>query len=526
MALSPPLGELAVRLHRPGRGPLDLTRFVSSLNWSTAAVGGFGSAQVGLVGVGRAQVPHLADLVIEHQGVTLFEGQVDDPSLTLGDEGVDLAFQAFGARKLLEDASVRRIYSRRDWAWQPIVLAAGTDLGGTGLGKRGDFYEINLGNFDPADLSISGVEARAANNAGTASDGDCHQAELRAPEGLTLVRFMADFDINGSNHSGILQSSADGTTFTTHAAPTVDGAVSQALVANARVVRVGIAATASQALVTSIYARWKNIRLLGTSLAEDAAGGFWIPTLLRDLIALVPSLSIGLIEDDTDFVVEQLHRSARSSIMSAIDEVTAYSLREWAVWEGKRFDWRLPNFDVPDWVLTLSDCRSINLRTSADGLARTVYLSYVDAADGREREVSAAASDQRNPYVKLAQTKDLIVSSGGRVTATAAQQLADNYIEENGKYPPTAGSVRLSVEKVVRRARGAPQPAYAIRAGQQVLITDLPKTDPLSLGRDSQTLFHIVSTEVDSTAGTVTLELENQSRRLDVLLARLAAAIR
>jgi hypothetical protein len=49
-----------------------------------------------------------------------------------------------------------------------------------------------------------------------------------------------------------------------------------------------------------------------------------------------------------------------------------------------------------------------------------------------------------------------------------------------------------------------------MRAGENILIADLPKTEVFSQGRDGETLFHIVGVQTDTDAGLVTLELEGR----------------
>jgi hypothetical protein len=65
-----------------------------------------------------------------------------------------------------------------------------------------------------------------------------------------------------------------------------------------------------------------------------------------------------------------------------------------------------------------------------------------------------------------------------------------------------------------------------MRGGDNIVFPELPKTDVLLQGRDGETLFHIVDVELDVDANKITLTLEGQQRRTDVILARLAAATR
>jgi hypothetical protein len=112
------------------------------------------------------------------------------------------------------------------------------------------------------------------------------------------------------------------------------------------------------------------------------------------------------------------------------------------------------------------------------------------------------------------------------MTNVTAAQLAARVAADHGSYPSASGRLILSLLKQVRRASGGLVPAYVIRGGENIAITDLPKTDAFASGRDGETLFHVTDAEVDLDKQTVTLALEGQVRRSDVLLARLGAATR
>src|SRR5207248_2020172 len=79
---------------------------------------------------------------------------------------------------------------------------------------------------------------------------------------------------------------------------------------------------------------YTNLRLLGSGTVEDTTGGLYGGTILRDLIALVPDLAVGIIENGEDFTIDQMDRTVRDSALSVVDEVNSYyPTREWGVWE-------------------------------------------------------------------------------------------------------------------------------------------------------------------------------------------------
>lgn len=503
-----------------GGEPITLEPLLDSLRWTSAAVGGFGDASFSLPGIVR--LPHLAHVQIVYDSAIVWEGRIEDATLAIAGDTVSSAYTGFGYRRLLEDTSVRRIWSKRDLDWQAVQIAQGTD-GTNTLAKRGDLYAVATGAFDSSDQSLVGIEIRGAQNAGTAAAGDCHQAEYIAPSGLTLTRVMLDYDVVGTNHAICVHDSVDGVTWNRLAGPsTGTGSINVACTAGATMIRLTFEATGAQAITTTIRGRFTNIRLLGTSLTEDAAGGFYGGTILRDVAALVTGLGLGIVDVGSDYTIRAIERATRDSALAVVEEVAGYYTRQWAVWEGPELTWRTLDLDAPDLIVEVEKLTSLSLTGSIDGIARTVYVAYTDAASGRGAEATATATAQANPYVRQAKTKDLVVS-GAAATSAEAAQVAALTAAAKGGWVPARGQIVLPLTAQIATADGRGAPAAQIRAGRTILLRGLAKDDLFAQGRDGQTLFHILSAETDGAEQTVTLELESQDIRADVQLARLAA---
>lgn len=494
--------------------------------FATAAVGGFADCTITLRGDQRRRLPYLALVRIMLGPNILYEGQIEDADPSGTGDDLLTTVTCLGLRNLLVENTVRRIWSKRDLDWQAVQSCAGSD-GTNTVVKRGDHYSVAAGQFDPTDLTLTGIEIRGAGAVGNSAAGEGHQAEYRAPAGLSLVRIMGDWDINGSQHVFCIFSSDDGSTWSRDAGPAGNstGSFDNGLTHDA-FVRISMDAVNAEAITQALRLRVSNIRILGTTVTEDAAGGFYGGTVLRDLIALIPGLTAGVIEDGSDFTVQAIERAVRDTALSVVEEISGYYTREWAIWEAGRFDWKARLLDAPDWLVTVQDCKSLDINGTLDGIARTVYVLYTDAASGLDTEASAASTAQRNPYVKNGRTKDLLVRPGFPMTANTSAQLASRLAGDIGNWVPVQGTITLPATSQIARPGGMPGPAILIRGGDNILIADLPKTDIFQQGRDGETLFHIVSTECDLKAGTITLELEGQSTRTDVLLARLAAVTR
>jgi type 1 fimbria pilin len=129
--------------------------------------------------------------------------------------------------------------------------------------------------------------------------------------------------------------------------------------------------------------------------------------------------------------------------------------------------------------------------------------------------------------VKTGRIKDALIQPGFAMTAASASQLAAKLVGDVASYPLIRGTFTLPARAPVAHTAHGPQPAWTIRAGDNILIPDLPTSELASSGkRDGETLFHIVTTDTDLGANTIQLTVEGQLNRSDILVARLAAVTR
>lgn len=533
--------DLRLIIDRPGRSALELTALPGTLQWVTAAVGGFAECSFQVPGDQRDKIPLLSLLRIVWGDEILYEGRIEDYRLDLTGGEMTTTVDCYGLRRRLEQTSVKRIWTKRDLNWT-VPTTAQTDqfyTGGSLSVTQQDLAAAQAwqaGSFDTSDLTKIGLRMIGANETGTWSLGNGRVAELILI-GTSLSALLGTVRLkrtNAGNGQGACGGSSNGgTTWSSQvivAPPT--GAIDSTTDFNlpcasgADRIRLGAHANTLTTGVGTQLVDYTNLRLLGATTVEDATNVLYGGTILRDLLSFIPELTAGIIEDGADFGIDQMDRSVRDSALSVVEEVSGYYQREWGVWEGGRFDWKTHNLDEPQWMLNLSDLAGLSLTSTLDTLVRTIYLSYVSAIDLSSKEVTATSTDQRNPYVKSGQTKDAVIQAPFLMTPTTSQQLATLLARIQGGYPPVSGTVTLATNKMVSRNGAGNAPAYLIRGGDNILIGDLRKSDPLVPGRDGETLFHVASSKVDIEQGTVELEVESQDKRADLLLARLSAATR
>lgn len=385
--------EIQAMLQRPGRTPLDLTPFLgSAVQWTTLAVGGFGACTITLPGDPKRwkrEIPELSLLRLTHGTRVLWEGEVEDPGLSYTEGELAYRLTAIGLRSYLERTSVRRLWSKRDLEFTQGQLSQWTP---------DPAYNVQTGNFDPADLTKTGIRFMGSSEPAVTTKSNYWR--IRAPSGLTFVRVMGTYQKAGSaNLTAQIWSSPDFAVYTNHlnSAANTTAAFDYALVANAVDVLFGATTSVAYTPTSADFAQFYDVRALGTSLTEDVAGGFYGGTILRDLIALVPGLTLGDIESGSDFTIQAIERAVRSTALSVAEEVAGYYTREWGVWEDGRYDWKTYNLDEPQWFTTLEDLDELDLDGSVDGMAKTLYVLYSHPSEQREKEQSSTSTKQSNP---------------------------------------------------------------------------------------------------------------------------------
>ena len=536
---------VTVTLDRGDLSPLDLTPMIEpgSLNWSSVVPGGFASCSFQINGDFRRLLKLLPFLsivrVVGDSGRVLFEGQIEDLSPTLSESAVGITVGAFGLQNVLKETSVRAFWSKRDMQWVEIPGLTGMQaVGGGTLTWTPAALNLQTGNFDPTDLSLSGV--LISTNSGQSYVADqCEAARWIVPVGLSAqkVWLTAGVTNEGSNVPWGLWALKSGAS--TFGVPVIaqNGVAARteygvSLTNNPTEIRLGVytAAHTGDGGGESLF----NIRVLGTSTDEDvhgttpnleSGGGFYGATLINGLLALVPELGAGVVEAGTDFVVEMLDASVRRTAYDILTEIASYYSREWAVWENALLNWVTPNLQQPQWIVPISVMSSLDLDASVQNSQKQSIVLYTDAASQVTAEASATSTDRRNPYVLRGRTKDQLNTQNLTMTANTAQQFANIILNDLGFGPvPASGSLVLPGETIVSHASASARKAWEIRAGDNVMLPELPLADVFTQDGRGECLFHIVSAEADSQSGNVTLTLDSYgSKRSDVLLARLAA---
>lgn len=506
----------------------DFTPITDSVNWTTMAVGGFGSCSFAVPfenGKALRDIPFLARVVLMHGSRILWEGRIEDHDIDI--LGGTVTFRCFGYYRLLEDTTLRRIWILRSVPWQFVNALTGRP----GRSFNPSVWAWStVGRIDETDPTKSGLLFSAQTNQPVPAAGAAHGAFFYIDNAGITALYYKTRKIGNDPISGDIYDSPDGVTWTQRSNFTYAGAL---VVTNRDVTAVNQSAKYFCATTyfnspvngANVAGELYDFRYLGTQDLEDTTGGLYPRSILLDLLAQVAGLTVGTIDNDTSFAIPGLSRLSRDSARSVLDEVTSYYQRKWGVWENRVFDWKALDYEEPQWSLDVADMTALSITRSVDNTHKTVYISYSNLGTGFQQEASATSTDRRNPVVAAGITKDELLSSPVGLTSVSGAQLASRISADHGRLPAVRGSCSLPSAKLVESLKGSAMPASYIRAGDNVVIPALPKQS-IETGRDGETIFHVTATETDGESGTTTLELDGYTRTSDILLARVASATR
>jgi hypothetical protein len=511
---------ISITLDRPGGRPLDLVGAGwNAVRYSTVVSGGFGALVLVAPGDVRKQIPDLAVIRVLNDDRLVWEGMTEDREFAWDPQSQTTTITLFGKQRLLQLASVRRMWSLRSLQIQP-TLASNFN--------QANSLQVTIGFLDLAQPTVRGI--RIAGTGVSATDPSGAGASIIVPAGAAAIALLGTFTTTNTSHlfgqwitydatatqlfGASLNTSQD---FSLDFSATPAGNV-------ASIQLTGQVKGGSAVLIATDYAQWSNLRLLGTRITEDTPGGYYAATLLRDVLSLVPGITAGQIDQGLEYVIQELDRSTRTNVQSVVNEIASYFTREWAVWDDGRFDWLQPNLSEPGWVIPLADTISGRIKQTVDGLARDTYLTYVDPSDQRTKEASYQTTRLGNPFLRNGLLSDDLEAPGLAFTPLTAAAFAQAANLRNSRIPAAQGTVVVPAWKQLARSTGGRVPALEIRAGDNITIPDFPTDDAFSAGQDNQTLFHVVQVDVDLAAATVTLTIAGYLPGLDVLTARLNAS--
>ncbi len=268
-----------------------------------------------------------------------------------------------------------RTWLQRDIGWQPWANGAGnlTDtIGGvddTDLTRVG----VRFANDTASDIPVGNGQETA----GVLSFENVHWREFLGSltvSSANLVSLIKWWDTTTGLTDSIQTSSPQGATPFDIVFATAGSALG--ISPN----KLSLSATITGTPNTGAQVIYENMRLLGTSLTEDVPGGMYGGKLLADIVAQVTGITPGRIDTGSDFAVPSCDASTRRYVIDIVNEICSYYTREWAVWEGGRFDWKQPNLDEVQWICHVADLQpGTEITRSIDDCYSRIFVEYTNA---------------------------------------------------------------------------------------------------------------------------------------------------
>lgn len=256
----------------------------------------------------------------------------------------------------------------------------------------------------------------------------------------------------------------------------------------------------------------------GTASATDAQG-FYLSDILTDICQrFCPKLSVDGVAQNSTLISHWT--AANMTPFDAFQDLNKYALWNLAVWEGKTLNFEQADLTDYDWEVRLSDpgtSTSLQGDDAADlrngvvvvyddvqlGISNTLTPDDYDELrdDSPTNPANVAGIDKWGPPYELSVpcTQEMALQFGQMVLADSNQA-------------KEAGTV--TVQGHIRDRAGHWRPAWQVRAGDTVAITDFPNARPRL----------IVETSYSHDDHTLNISVDSSFHALDAIIDRLTLA--
>lgn len=515
---------------------ITLGQQIDTVTLSTATPGGFGTFtfQIPERAARSLQAPlqafYAADLFVTDQGgSTLFEGQLTDIKLHSDLTDAYYEIEATGWQILL-DNPYRNIVIDTAPDWQQMPVSFNTSV------VRPSTIPLTIGQVSASDATKIGWRCDVPS--GTAITASWRNGAIAYyPVGTRLLRCKFDINtdmnrtaqfqleiycVDDSGNIDFLSSLA--TAFVGSSSEDIDLSPFSSLT---RGIMMDFSCSTGGTSSADMWAQCTNFRVLstrktptGTSVNEPVYGH----EIISDIISKSPiSQNFSNIEVDTSYSVPEFSFPVSDTCRNALDAITAYYNRYWAVWENKILTWKTWSAaSAADWVVSRDSGAQVDIDPSITNAARVIIAQYTDAA-GVAQETTITDTRADNVYALAGASKTAIVNLGITTTAAAATQVGAVYFPDHS-YEVVGGTITLPAQaRCFSQKYGTMLPAYKIRAGESVRLRDGNSVRSIfdSSSWNRSTLFRITATDLDWDNQSMQLTLDNSQASLDQITSRI-----
>lgn len=257
---------------------------------------------------------------------------------------------------------------------------------------------------------------------------------------------------------------------------------------------------------------WTQLVVHGsTGLPIAASGNLRASDIIRYTAAQVaPLLDLTALGDSADALVDQCVSDEGGSAYDLWLALNRFEFRNLAVWENRQLTYDplpLASAASPSWVVRSTDTGVLLRRSAAQTLASGVIVRYVDVSTMRAEVLTPSGSPSLRSNADSGIEQTLSISLPEPTTRQQALTYGERLL---ALYNSQRQPARLTITGHVRGAGGELAPAWKVRAGDYVLVSDEPEAMPRL----------VTETSYDGASFTLTATFDSQAQDADALLAQ------
>lgn len=267
------------------------------------------------------------------------------------------------------------------------------------------------------------------------------------------------------------------------------------------------------------------------------AQGFYGHDLIQNLVSrwapmLTATIGAGGIEENRSFIVPQAAFPDATTVESAVLLINGYFQAEWGVYDDLLFFWRQPDPSRLVWRVRKDSGAHVSMEgETGEAQFNGVLVSFTDV-NGQKRSVGPPAAYWEGGVARCDATNATLVDASPlnavnmagiprrwgvlnlteTTTDDGAVQLGTVWLAEHA-LPQRRGSIVVS--GLVEHPTEGPVPVWRVRAGDGVVVTDMPGDEPR----------RIIETRYVRGDDAISCTVGNTDFKMDAIMERMGAQL-